>query len=496
MLVDLEKLEALDKQGFIRTARHNEFPLKIYKYTEKCVFERAWDDLTLMCRGLIVNENTGEVVARPFQKFFNKEEHEGADSKLPQINWNQGFRVFEKMDGSLAILYFWDGNPYIATVGSFHSDQANDANKILNDNYGYTFCDLDKSKTYLFEYLAPENRIVVDYNGIKDLVLIGIRDIKSGEDFYPLPKIGFPVVPEYDEKYLQKGGWILQKGASQNDKGEYICSSEQGVENLQGMQGKRTKERQGEVQGEEAGECKSVEKEKCEAIQGIGEDRVSENQSLHRQSKSGDTVCRLSKEIPAMCDGLRSCERGKEVECGSLSQYGKDKGRNKEMRSEVLELSQDKNLDEKNREGFVIYFQDGLRVKIKFEEYKRLHAIVTGVSAKQIWESLKRGEALEDYLQNVPDEFYKWVTDTIKNLEKQYEDIEEMAKETFANMQDQVRKVSKDNRRKEFAALVNTYSSDFSGVLFKMYDDADYSEQIWKKIKPVGQVSPFRQSDE
>jgi len=43
-----------------------------------------------------------------------------------------------------------------------------------------------------------------------------------------------------------------------------------------------------------------------------------------------------------------------------------------------------------NEEGFVIRFEpSGLRVKIKGEEYVRLHRLVTGVNSKVIWEHLR-----------------------------------------------------------------------------------------------------------
>ena len=48
-----------------------EFPLDIYNYTRATVHENWWDEVTSICRGVIINRETGEIVARPFEKFHN-----------------------------------------------------------------------------------------------------------------------------------------------------------------------------------------------------------------------------------------------------------------------------------------------------------------------------------------------------------------------------------------------------------------------------------------
>ena len=53
-----------------------------------------------------------------FNKFFNMEEHQ------PEEIPNETFEVFEKLDGSLGILFWYQGQWILATKGSFTSDQA------------------------------------------------------------------------------------------------------------------------------------------------------------------------------------------------------------------------------------------------------------------------------------------------------------------------------------------------------------------------------------
>jgi len=100
---------------------HPEDPdIRIFNYTQTVQFSKAWDDVTRQCRGLILNVKTGEVLARPFPKFFNYGEHIQNAWTIP----DEVPIISEKLDGSLGILYSLNGKSWIATRGSFMSDQA------------------------------------------------------------------------------------------------------------------------------------------------------------------------------------------------------------------------------------------------------------------------------------------------------------------------------------------------------------------------------------
>lgn len=124
----------------------------------------------MICRGLIVNTETSEIVARPFPKFFNYEEHVGAGRPIP----NEQPRVFAKLDGSLGILYWWEHKPYIATRGSFDSPQAKWAMEWFDANWSHGFP--EDGFTHLFEIVGPQNRIVVEY---KQAGLIYLGSMRS-----------------------------------------------------------------------------------------------------------------------------------------------------------------------------------------------------------------------------------------------------------------------------------------------------------------------------
>ena len=190
-MIDIKKINELVSQKYVSVQKHPEADLYIYNYTQNTQFEGFWNEITLMCRGLIL-DGQGNVMARPFSKFFNLAEHQ------PEEIPNDNFEVFEKMDGSLGILYWNNNRPYIATRGSFSSEQAIWATNFLHKNYSHIFDEIDRNKTYLFEIIFPENRIVVDYKGKEDLVLLAVRDTESGRDEELPVQLGFNIVRKYD----------------------------------------------------------------------------------------------------------------------------------------------------------------------------------------------------------------------------------------------------------------------------------------------------------
>ena len=169
--------------GYVRRQEHPSLPYSILNYTEKCQWERAWDDVTRQCRGLIVDA-AGQVIARPRQKLFNNGGDAGAarDQSKPA-------EVTDKMDGSLGICHPVPDGWAIATRGSFASEQAIHATAVLQDRYGGW--QPPAGVTALFEIIYPANRIVLDYRGMDDLVLLGAVDIATGQDV-PMGALSWP----------------------------------------------------------------------------------------------------------------------------------------------------------------------------------------------------------------------------------------------------------------------------------------------------------------
>lgn len=146
------KLSAAVDKGLVRATERDGATL--YCYTKDCVYNRAWDDVTTLARGLILDHAQGKVIATPFPKFFNVGER--AFDTLPDLP----FETFEKMDGSLIIVYWHREQWRAATKGSLNSDQAQWAERELGKVNQLHFY---PGATYLCEAIYPDNRIVIHY---------------------------------------------------------------------------------------------------------------------------------------------------------------------------------------------------------------------------------------------------------------------------------------------------------------------------------------------
>lgn len=335
--LDIEAVEHEIAAGYISAQAHPLAPLRILNYTQRAQFDWRWNAQTMQCRGLIVDDQWN-IVCRPFPKFFSVEQLGGFVPVEP-------FEAYEKLDGSLGILYHVDGQPHIASRGSFTSDQALRASAMLARKYADAR--FDPSCTYLFEIIYPENRIVLDYGDREELVLLAIIETSTGKErsLHTYDSV-FPVVKRYD--------------------------------------------------------------------------------GIHQ-----------FEELMATQDG--------------------------------------------SREGFVVRFESGQRVKIKFDEYKRLHKLLTGVTPKAIWEVLQSGSDLSNVIERVPDEFFQWVRETESKLQAAFAAIEATARS----------EMTYEGSRKEIAERFK--QCQYPGVMFAILDGKDYADQIWRMIKPSGQA--FRSSE-
>lgn len=196
-MLDFNKIDELISQKYISVQKHPTLDLRILNYTPKCQFEKNWVPETLACRGLIINSKN-EIIARPFEKFFNYEE---VLDKIP----NEQFEVFEKMDGSMIIVTKYNGELVVASRGSFTSDHAKKATELLNTKYK-AFRDAFTANTpytAILEVIFPAGRIVVDYGSEEKLVLLAMYNTKSGEEvpYNVMRKLHveyIDVVPKYD----------------------------------------------------------------------------------------------------------------------------------------------------------------------------------------------------------------------------------------------------------------------------------------------------------
>jgi RNA ligase len=177
--------------GYVSQQNHAEFPLSIFTYSRKTVQEQKWDAVTSKCRGIVINRETGEIVARPFEKFHNygSAMDELATTRLTVPTLAEPV-IWEKLDGFLSTLYTWQGVDYIASKGSFHSVHAKWATAWLRKKFGASL-GVPAGHTAVFEGLHPDLRIVVNYGDRKELVLLAVIDNETGEEFSPGALLAF-----------------------------------------------------------------------------------------------------------------------------------------------------------------------------------------------------------------------------------------------------------------------------------------------------------------
>jgi T4 RnlA family RNA ligase len=336
MKYDLNIIADYVSKGLVVGQAHPTLPLAIFNYSRTCQYDRLWDDVTLNCRGLIL-DTEGNVIAKPFPKFFNYEEHTA--DEIP----NEYFDVYEKMDGSLGICFHYNDEWHMATRGSFTSEQAVKGKEMLdklNTRFG-----LIPGYTYLFEIIYPENRIVVDYGGAEKLVVLGCYNNETG-------------------------------------------------------------------------------------IEGSIDEMVNEGfEVVTKYNTFGEGFDELKREIS------------------------------------------------NSKEGYVIRFKSGMRMKIKGDEYVRLHRILTNFSTTDIWELMRTNGNMNEFLDRVPDEFDNWVRMIMMELEAGFENIKFRSSIDF-----EYYKGESNGDKKEFALAIK--DNEYRSILFSMWDGKSYEDAIWKIIKP------------
>jgi putative RNA ligase len=148
--------------------------LTIFDYTNQCMFDRAWDEFTMQARGLVLDDH-GKIIARPWRKFFNVNERpetrmEALPAETPELS--------DKVDGSMIIVFRDEETGWRAiTRGCWENPQTKYANAWLSHN----FKTLHPDNTYMFELIAPWNRLVIPY-AKEEMILLGIVKTASGED--------------------------------------------------------------------------------------------------------------------------------------------------------------------------------------------------------------------------------------------------------------------------------------------------------------------------
>ncbi|OCA80571.1 hypothetical protein BBH99_00265 [Chryseobacterium contaminans] len=207
MKVNIKKLKESIKDSNITIEKHHSEDLYIFGYYKHPLSKTKslWNQYSIMCRGLILN-GEGEIIERAFDKFWTFRNH--ITENVVQLSENRIVnlpeskpKIYEKLDGTMGILYWVNGIPYIATQRSFSSLKARKGSEIIQEKYYSEAKKLDRQYSYIFEVLYPEASLVVDYQDREDLVLIGVIDKNTGRSIENISEFGFKTKKDLTDQF-------------------------------------------------------------------------------------------------------------------------------------------------------------------------------------------------------------------------------------------------------------------------------------------------------
>jgi RNA ligase len=155
------------------------------------------------CRGIIFDSETGDIIRRPFHKFFNVNEREETQDHV--IDLLRPHAILEKLDGSMICPFIVNGELIWGTkMGA--TDVAKPVEEFVKNNPDYIEFSqqwIDLGYTPIFEWCSRKQRIVLDYKE-DQLILTAMRNTVDGSyvQLFTLTKwakeYDIPVVRQFD----------------------------------------------------------------------------------------------------------------------------------------------------------------------------------------------------------------------------------------------------------------------------------------------------------
>jgi len=131
------------------------------------------------CRGIIFDTATGEIIRRPFHKFFNVNEREETQDNV--VDLSQSHAILEKLDGSMIAPFVVNDQLIWGTkMGATEVAEPVEDFVLLHENYSqFARFLIRRGYTPIFEWCSRKQRIVLDYKE-DQLILTAIRDLTTG----------------------------------------------------------------------------------------------------------------------------------------------------------------------------------------------------------------------------------------------------------------------------------------------------------------------------
>lgn len=132
------------------------------------------------CRGIKFDNKTGNIIARPFHKFANLNQWE--ETRFINIDIDDIKHFMVKEDGSMVHPFIIDDNIFYATKMGVTDTITQMEKEIRNIKDIEKYCrkQIGLGYTPIFEYVSPNNKIVLKYDEPK-LILTALRHMETGE---------------------------------------------------------------------------------------------------------------------------------------------------------------------------------------------------------------------------------------------------------------------------------------------------------------------------
>lgn len=156
----------------------------LLKYSPFVTYYDAWNIFYEQSRGVVIDLEKLHVATASLKKFYNLEEKEETSTAVvfEKIqNAKNEVVKYDKVDGSNVNVSYKD-ELLVTTPGDFASNQAKKSKRKLLEEKSSFLDDLRTKMnhlTFIFEYVAPDNRIVVKYEK-EELVLLHVVNSENG----------------------------------------------------------------------------------------------------------------------------------------------------------------------------------------------------------------------------------------------------------------------------------------------------------------------------
>ncbi len=139
-----------------------------------------------------------------------------------------------------------------------------------------------------------------------------------------------------------------------------------------------------------------------------------------------------------------------------------------------------------DQEGFVIRFEDGYRLKVKGDEYKRIHALISRCTPLAMWEAMRDGIDVSALRKDLPEEFWADFDAILAALNRQIDGIRN-ATESVAGSMSHLSDKELGLNLHRIPQIIRPYLFPYrNGTM----DTPRTRDKLFRQIRPTGNLLP------